>query len=123
MRMISLTDHDSIIKSEPIQDTVEDIINYSTYWLQFKEEEAAKSTIRPTQHDFECNTGAHTFDRLKNLQKKGVPKNLTGEEVSKMLNLTHICTCMGVRPTTREGKCKQCGKVVALFRGVEEESG
>jgi len=70
MRMISLTDHDAVIKSESIQDTVEDLINYSTYWLQFKEEEAAKSIVRPTQRDFKPNFGDRSFEKLNNLKKK-----------------------------------------------------
>jgi len=113
MRMVSLTDHDAVIKQESIQDTVEDIINYSTYWLQFKEEEAAKATTRPTQRDFEPNFGKRSFEKLKNL-KVNHDAVLTGEDVSKMLNLTHICVCQGVRDT-QDGVCVQCNKVVATF--------
>jgi len=123
MRMISLTDHDAVIKSESIQDTVEDLINYSTYWLQFKEEEAKKSITRPTQRDFEPNFGTRSFEKLKNLKKTIEDPVLTGEDVTKMLELTHICTCVGVRETTEKGKCKDCGKVVALFREAGEVYG
>jgi len=40
-----------------------------------------------------------------------------------MLELTHICTCVGVRETTGKGKCKDCGKIVALFREAGEVYG
>jgi len=118
MRMVSLTDHDAVIKQESIQDTVEDIINYSTYWLQFKEEEAAKSTTRPTQRDFEPNFGKRSFEKLNNLKKTIDNPVLTGENVSEMLKLAHICTCQGTVDTTTKDDtayCKQCNKVVATF--------
>ncbi len=118
MRMVSLTDHDAIIKKESIQDTVEDIINYSTYWLQFKEEEAAKNVTRPVQHDFNCNFSQPTFKSLSNLKKKSEPAVLTGQDVSKLLNTVSICVCQGAISTHEKDDtafCNACNKVVATF--------
>jgi len=130
MRMVSLTDHDAVIKKESIQDTVEDIINYSTYWLQFKEEEAAKSIIRPVQRDFEPNFSKPSFETLKNLKKKIEEPVLTGEHVSQMLTLEkqygehgkYVCTCDKKEPDT-SGYCKNCKGVIAKFREKGEPFG
>jgi len=116
MRMISLTDHDAVIKHESIQDTVEDIINYSTYWLQFKEEEAAKSTTRPVQHDFP-NYAKYSERKIKKLDQEAEAR-LTGKDISQMLSLTHMCTCQGTRETydaNEQTYCKNCKKVIATY--------
>ena len=119
MRMVSLTDHDAVIKQESIQDTVEDIINYSTYWLQFKEEEAAKSVTRPVQRDFEPNFCKPTFEKLSNLKKKA-EHILTGNEASKLINAVSICVCQDRPADSTHQKddtvyCNKCEKVVATF--------
>jgi len=129
--MVSLTDHDAVIKQESIQDTVEDIINYSTYWLQFKEEEAAKSTIRPTQRDFEPNFGKRSFEKLNKLKQRAEQASvLTGKDVSQMLTLEkqygehgkYVCTCDKKEPDTT-GYCKNCNGVIAKFREKGEPFG
>jgi len=54
MRLCSLDDEDPKVKGESIKDTVEDLINYTTYFYAFHEEK--KKNRKPTKFEDDFGT-------------------------------------------------------------------